>query len=468
MPRRAGEFSRRRNFSVPLVMAPERRTRVDVGWMARTISKLKSGECPPVDLLDFAPMALLLLQQNFRIGLPELACLVDIPQGRSGWGDTNGSSRNSQRLKTCCMRARVSGGYNPSNGQFVGQNKCSKGEVARWEGATVATCGLVGKQAADHSARIWAGPRPPPAKAFAANLSEMHFKLTRPTCSAALNVLRFGQRALLRRRTRSAADMPFRRLALQSAHETCSPGGAKAVPTFLFNNSKLITIIRYYHLFSRPSPPRSLKINLTIRNYQRPTNDNNYNLKSRLRQHHNNNNNNNKHNRHPFSLVNMQKSSDSWGTTGGNVGGGGGGRSCYNCGDPNHLSRDCEAPRRQGGGGGGGGRSCYNCGEPGHLSRECQSPRKQGGMGDNGGGRVCYNCNQPGHLSRECQAPKKDRGGNDGGGRSCYNCGGPDHLSRDCTQPRKQGGGGGGRSCYNCGDPGHLSRDCQQLKSMSK
>ena len=40
-----------------------------------------------------------------------------------------------------------------------------------------------------------------------------------------------------------------------------------------------------------------------------------------------------------------------------------------------------------------GDRSCYNCGEGGHISRECSKPR-QGGGGGGGGSRVCYNCNE--------------------------------------------------------------------------
>ena len=36
--------------------------------------------------------------------------------------------------------------------------------------------------------------------------------------------------------------------------------------------------------------------------------------------------------------------------------------------------------------------SCYNCGKPGHLAKNCPDA----------GTPVCYNCNQSGHLSKEC------------------------------------------------------------------
>jgi len=66
-------------------------------------------------------------------------------------------------------------------------------------------------------------------------------------------------------------------------------------------------------------------------------------------------------------------------------------------------------------GGGGGDNSCFKCGEPGHMARECS----QGGGGYSGGGGG-------GRYG-------SGGGGGGGGGLSCYSCGESGHFARDCT-----------------------------------
>ncbi|CAN1122449.1 Cold shock protein 1 [Linum perenne] len=129
------------------------------------------------------------------------------------------------------------------------------------------------------------------------------------------------------------------------------------------------------------------------------------------------------------------------GSNGGGFGAGAGGAGCYNCGNPNHIARECNNRSESVG-------SCFKCGNAGHFARDF-------GGGSSGG--ACFSCSGFGHLARDCP----------GGSGACYNCGGHGHLARDCTSARNMGSGGGGSSrfgssgvCFNCGKPGHLARDC--------
>ncbi|XVF62192.1 hypothetical protein PTKIN_Ptkin08bG0197400 [Pterospermum kingtungense] len=135
-----------------------------------------------------------------------------------------------------------------------------------------------------------------------------------------------------------------------------------------------------------------------------------------------------------------------------------GGGGCFNCGDLNHLARDCNnndsiysdndnynnAPN--------GGGSCYNCGEAGHFARDCRRDSGGGGAGAPG---KCYNCGKYGHFARDC-----NRKSGAGGGGGCYTCGGIGHMARDCVNNR-------GTGCYQCGKAGHFARECPNLKASA-
>lgn len=69
--------------------------------------------------------------------------------------------------------------------------------------------------------------------------------------------------------------------------------------------------------------------------------------------------------------------------------------------------------------GGSGSRTCYTCGKPGHVSRECRAAMK------------CEKCKRTGHQSADCRMQSA-------GTVTCFKCGVVGHKANTCTAPRRE------------------------------
>ncbi|XP_065316385.1 DNA-binding protein HEXBP-like [Gordionus sp. m RMFG-2023] len=120
--------------------------------------------------------------------------------------------------------------------------------------------------------------------------------------------------------------------------------------------------------------------------------------------------------------------------------------SCYNCGKPDHMLRDCREAK------------CFGCGKLGHIAPYC--PGKQERL-------RCAGCGRFGHNKEKCNANNyNNKGGFPQRGMS------PNALNvRTIEGERGEKGRainigeleGKNMECFRCRKDGHVARNCENL-----